>query len=193
MHTDIVEQRLAPEQRVAGTGSLGVARYLLLIEGKGSPDRNRLLDLKQARPSALGPYLQPGWVQPAWPSQAERVVTAQRLVGATPVALLEALPSGDTSYRLRELRPTEDGLSLDRWANRIGRLHQVMGALGKATAWDQLRGSGRQGAAPADELRTFVGTAHEAGWRGAVLDYARAYSRRVADDWREFWAHGPTA
>jgi len=40
-------------RRIAGTGSLGVERYVLLIEGKGSPDGNYLLDLKQALPAVL--------------------------------------------------------------------------------------------------------------------------------------------
>src|SRR5919199_3008895 len=38
--------------RIAGTGSLGVPRYVLLIEGKGSPHQNYLLDLKQPRQSS---------------------------------------------------------------------------------------------------------------------------------------------
>ena len=33
-------------RRIAGTGSLGLERYIVLIEGKGSPDANFLLDLK---------------------------------------------------------------------------------------------------------------------------------------------------
>ena len=44
-------------RRIAGTGSLGVDRYVMLVEGKGSPDTNYLLDLKQALPCSLAPYL----------------------------------------------------------------------------------------------------------------------------------------
>ena len=40
-------------RRVAGNGSLGLERYVLLVEGKGSPRGNYLLDLKRAVPSAL--------------------------------------------------------------------------------------------------------------------------------------------
>jgi uncharacterized protein (DUF2252 family) len=42
-------------RRVAGTGSLGVLRWAILVEGEGSPDRNALLDLKEAMPSAMVP------------------------------------------------------------------------------------------------------------------------------------------
>ena len=40
-------------RRVAGKGSLGLERYVLLVEGKGSPRGNYLLDLKRAVPSTL--------------------------------------------------------------------------------------------------------------------------------------------
>ncbi|MGZ5237441.1 MAG: DUF2252 family protein, partial [Caldimonas sp.] len=40
-------------RRVAGTGSLGVDRYVILVEGRGGPDGNYLLDLKHATPSVL--------------------------------------------------------------------------------------------------------------------------------------------
>lgn len=43
--------------RVAGTGSLGLKRFVVLVEGKGSPQRNRLIDLKMARIPALQSYL----------------------------------------------------------------------------------------------------------------------------------------
>src|SRR5262245_15360072 len=43
--------------RIAGIGALGLRRYTVLIEGGGSPDRNRLLDLKEARPSSVLAYI----------------------------------------------------------------------------------------------------------------------------------------
>ena len=42
-------------RRIAGTGSLGLERYIVLIEGKGGPDGHYLLDLKLAPPSSLTP------------------------------------------------------------------------------------------------------------------------------------------
>ena len=45
-------------RRVAGTGSLGVQRYTVLMEGKGPPDGYWLADLKEALPSALVPALE---------------------------------------------------------------------------------------------------------------------------------------
>jgi uncharacterized protein (DUF2252 family) len=53
-------------RRIAGTGSLGVARFVILVQGKGSPEGNYLLDLKYASPSCLAVHLEPK--QPHWPS-----------------------------------------------------------------------------------------------------------------------------
>ena len=64
--------------RVAGIGSLGVDRYILLVEGQGSPDQNCVLDLKEARTSSLQPYL--SLSQPNWANQAERIVAIQQRV-----------------------------------------------------------------------------------------------------------------
>jgi len=75
--------------RIAGIGSLGVERYVLLVEGKGSPDGNYLLDLKAESPSSLQPYLQVH--QPDWHSQAERCVDSQQLVQGIHPALLSAV------------------------------------------------------------------------------------------------------
>ena len=44
-------------RRVAGNGSLGLDRYLLLVRGRGSPDGNFVLDLKYAAPSAVAAWL----------------------------------------------------------------------------------------------------------------------------------------
>src|SRR5882762_1733072 len=63
-------------RRVAGTGSLGLERYVILVEGKGSPDHNRLLDLKEAVASPVGAQF--ASAQPQWVNEAQRVVTVQR-------------------------------------------------------------------------------------------------------------------
>lgn len=68
-------------RRIAGNGSLGVDRHMIVVEGKGSPDGNYLLDLKESRPSALTPHLKAK--QPRWKSEAQRIVAIQRRVQAT--------------------------------------------------------------------------------------------------------------
>ena len=170
-------------RRVAGTGSLGVERFVVLVEGRGSPDDNYLLDLKEARPSALRPYTRVR--QPAWGSESERVVAVQGRMQAVAPALLHAVAMAGLPFILRELQPTEDRLGLAAEAGHAARLEKVMRTMGRVTAWSQLRSGGRQGSAIADELIAFGG---RSGWRVELLRYAREYARRVRSDWRAFAA-----
>jgi uncharacterized protein (DUF2252 family) len=140
-------------RRVAGTGSLGVERYVLLVEGKGSPDGNYLLDLKQALPSSLTPRL--AWKQPKWKSEAHRVVTLQHRVQSISMAFLTPLVIGKTSYVLRGLQPSEDRVALDQWNGDFARLEAVVATMGQLVAWGQLRSSARGGSATVDELIDF--------------------------------------
>jgi uncharacterized protein (DUF2252 family) len=171
--------------RLAGTGSLGVPRYLLLVKGKGSPDRNYLLDLKHSQPSALQPYLH--HPQPHWSDEASRIVETQTRVQATPPALLHAVMVEGEPYVLRELQPTQDKLSLHQWQGKKSRLEQVVRAMGRITAWGQLRSGGRDGSAIADELIAFAALPT---WRDLLLDYAQAYVVQVEADYEVFCRGG---
>src|SRR5664280_474168 len=86
-------------RRIAGTGSLGVDRYAILVEGKGSPDGNYLLDLKQALPSVLASRVPSP--QPHWATEAHRVVTIQRRLQAVSPAFLQPVFMADSAYVLR--------------------------------------------------------------------------------------------
>ena len=78
-------QLLDVAHRIAGTGSLGLDRYVLLVEGNGSPDHNYILDLKEAGTSSLHP---PNIPQSNWNTEAERIVAIQQRVQGTSPALL---------------------------------------------------------------------------------------------------------
>ncbi len=97
-------------RRIAGTGSLGLDRYVILVEGKGSPDGNYLLDLKQALPSTLVPHLK--LEQPTWPSEAHRVVSLQRRLQAVSIAFLHPVMLDDNPFTLRAMQPAEDRVAL---------------------------------------------------------------------------------
>ena len=168
-------------RRVAGTGSLGVQRYVVLVEGKGSPDDNYLLDLKEARPTALAPFVP--CRQPRWANEAERVVTIQDRMQVVAPALLHAVIMEKKGFILRELQPSEDRLTLADWGGRMNKLESVMRTMGRVAAWGQLRSGGRQGSAIADELIAFAG---KSGWQGEVLKYAQSYAQQVTADWQAF-------
>ena len=167
--------------RIAGTGSLGVERYIVLIEGKGSPDSNYLLDLKQALPSSLDPYLKNK--QPKWMSDAERVVTLQNRMQAISMAFLHAVSLDGESYILRSLQPSEDRVALPRWNGKLRRLEEVMTVMGQVTAWAHLRSSGRSGSAIADELIDF---GRRTDWQQPLAEAATQRTASVIADWQRF-------
>lgn len=168
--------------RIAGNGSLGVDRYLVLIEGKGSPDGNFLLDLKAARPSSLAPYVTTA--QPDWQNDADRAVNLQSRCQESPPALLNALHDGEKSYILRELQPTADRIDLVNCKPKA--LTKALTTMAEVTAWSHLRGGGRQGSAIADAMIEFAGQSSQ--WQGPLLDYARDRAQQVTTDFQTFRA-----
>jgi uncharacterized protein (DUF2252 family) len=171
-------------RRIAGTGSLGIERYVILVRGRGGAEGNFLLDLKYEPSSALTPYVP--LAQPKWKTEAERVVSVQRRVQAVPPAFLSAISIGDRSYVLKELLPSQDRVALELWNKKLRRLEGVMKTMGAVVAWAHLRSSGRQGSATADEWIAFG--AEAARWRNELLDYAQSYANQVLEDWSHFAA-----
>jgi uncharacterized protein (DUF2252 family) len=168
-------------RRIAGTGSLGLDRWIVLVRGKGSPDANHLLDLKAAPPSSLAGCVP--LVQPRWANEAERIVAVQRRMQAASMAFLHPVVVGQQPCVLRGLQPSEDRLALaTAGPNRLGNLLQVMG---HCLAWAQLRSSGRNGSALADELIDF---AARPKWRGRLLELARHNTELVQADWQAYAA-----
>lgn len=144
-------------RRIAGTGSLGVERFVVLVEGKNSPDGNYLLDLKEAVPSAMMPHLDRlGIVQPTWGDEAERVVKVQNRMQSVDHAFLHAVKFDGLPCVLKGLQPSEDRVSIGDWGKKLERLQAVAAIMGRILAWDQLRASGRSGAACADALSDFA-------------------------------------
>ena len=177
-------------QRIAGTGSLGLERYLILIQGKGYPHNSYLLDLKAARSSCLLPYLPT--LQPLWTSEAGRIVEVQSRIQESPPAMLNVLTDSNdspgNSYVLRELQPTADKLDLDTLARSPKQLKKLIETLANVVAWGHLRSAGRQRSAIADDLIAFGA---DLSWQADLLDYARQYAQQVRRDQQEFHANQP--
>jgi uncharacterized protein (DUF2252 family) len=141
-------------RRVAGNGSLGLERYILLVHGPASPDENFVLDLKFAAPSSVAAWV--GGPQPEWPDDAARIVSIQRILQAISPALLHAVNLGRKPFVLKELQPSIDRLDLARWRTKPRRLAQSVAGMGQVAAWAHLRGSGQYGAASAQALQAYV-------------------------------------
>jgi uncharacterized protein (DUF2252 family) len=171
-------------RRIAGTGSLGVARFAILVEGKGSPDGNYLLDLKEARASALSAHLKRlGIVQPAWPDEAHRVVSVQNRMQAVDHAFLFPVDFNGAPCVLKGLQPSEDRVAIGDWGRKLDRLREVVGTMGRILAWDQLRAAGRNGAATADQLIEF---AQGETWMPAVQGAADVMAKVTQQQWEVF-------
>jgi uncharacterized protein (DUF2252 family) len=167
--------------RVAGTGSLGLDRYLILVAGKGSPNRNYLLDFKQQPTSTLQPYLTTE--QPNWANSATRVMTVQQLVQSAPPALLAAITFDNSSYLLRELQPTQDKIDLKNGKISLDRLEKLLSTMGAVTGFAHLHGSGKLGAQIDRQLIDF---GNNLDWQQAVLVYANNYAKQVQIDYEYF-------
>lgn len=170
-------------RRIAGTGSLGLDRYVILVRGKGSPDGNYLLDLRQALPSSLAPHLKAP--QPKWKTQAHRIVELQQRMQVVSMAFLHPVKVGKSSYVLRGLQPSEDKVTLDRARHSMNELQEVMRVMGNLVAWAHLRSAGREGSAIVDELIDF---AQQKRWKKTLLSAARDCAVQVRTDWQTYSA-----
>lgn len=162
--------------RIAGIGSLGLRRYLVLLEGHGSPDRNFLLDVKEARPSSVLQFV--GCPQPeTYPTEAQRVVAAQRRMQAKPMLGLGTLEFDGHSFRIREMVPDESHSNLDHLQRTPKKLRKAVEVSGQLVAWSQLRGTDAAG-------RESIGR-----WvTGAGIDAVLAAAVRFADRTQQQYA-----
>lgn len=168
-------------RRIAGTGSLGLERYMLLVEGKGSPDQNYLLDLKAALGSSLPPYIsQP---QPSWPSEASRIVETRRRIQSVPPRLLAALTIEQSSFILRELQPKEDRVRPEDYKGKLNSLENLLVTMAGIIAWGQLRSSNWQGSSTHAELSAFTKSAK---WHKPLVEYVQTYAKQVEADYKTF-------
>jgi uncharacterized protein (DUF2252 family) len=173
-------------RRIAGTGSLGVARFVVLVEGKGSPDGNYLIDIKEARPSALAPHLaRLGIAQPAWENEASRVVAVQQRMQAIEHAFLQPVVLDGMPCILKGLQASEDRVAIGKWGRKLDRLKDVVATMGRVLAWDQLRAAGRSGSAGVDALGAF---AREGQWAEEMLEAAAEMTQRTRQQWTSFTA-----
>ncbi len=174
-------------RRIAGTGSLGLDRYVILVRGKGGPGGHYLLDFKRALPSNLAPAGRSP--QPQWASEAARVVAVQRRMQAVSVALLHAVQFESQPFLLRELQPSEDRLDLQALAGQRDSLDAALRTMGRLMAWAQLRSSGRQGSASADELIDWGRRGAAPGkWRDRLIAQSEQAAHQVRLDWQVFCA-----
>lgn len=168
--------------RVAGTGSLGLKRYVFLLRNTKEPKKHLLIDMKQATPSSLQPWINNP--QPAWASDAERVVAVQEKMQNINPALLSVTIFDGESYVIKEMQPTADKIDFLLIRDRFKDINCVVEDMAFLTASAMLRSAGRQGAALPDELIAFGKDTH---WQPGLIDYAAAYAVQVKKDYNAYF------
>lgn len=159
--------------RIAGTSSLGLERYVALVEGRGGPGGHFLLDLKETLPSCARHIIKAH--QPKWNHEAERLVEVQKRILSNPPALLASINIGAKNFVLKELQPTADRVDYAIFHGNKKKLKSVIESMASICAWSALRSSGRQHSAIADELIGFAKT--QKTLKKKVMDYAFNYSK----------------
>jgi uncharacterized protein (DUF2252 family) len=167
--------------RIAGIGSLGVKRYLFLLQFTKNKKKYRLLDMKQVMPSSLSPFMPVG--QPAWPAEAERVKAIKYRMQNVSPALLSTTVFNDDSFLLQELQPMEDKIDFNLIKDPYKDITEVINNMALLVASAQLRSSGRQGTALIDDLIEF---GKDDQWKEAIIEYGRNYAGKVREDYQQF-------
>ena len=74
--------------RIAGTGSVGQSRYVLLLKSSNDNGvRNMLIDMKQTVDSSLAPFV--SLQQPNWKTNGERIIKIQKRMQLTLLRILK--------------------------------------------------------------------------------------------------------
>lgn len=173
-------------RRIAGTGSLGVERYVVLAERR-KDEQLVLLDLKQARPSSSVPHI--ASPQPPFQSEADRVIAIQSIMQAVTPARLASVTgeNGAASYVLRVLQPQEDRFNLGILAAHEEGFEAALDMMAQLTAWAQLRAAGRFGSQTPDALMAFARSADtKPKWTKMVDRVAEEAASRAASDWKAY-------
>ncbi len=168
-------------RRIAGNGSLGLERYAVLVRGYGKIEGQYLIDIKRAAASSLAPHC--GTRQPRWRHEAERVAAIQGIMQAISPALLGAVAHGAHAYLIKEMQPTADRVNLPALKGNASMLNALIRTMAEVTAWGQLRGCSRYGAAPVDALADFAASK---AWRRQITDVAHCAHQQVLQQWQRY-------
>ncbi|MBV8658982.1 MAG: DUF2252 family protein, partial [Burkholderiales bacterium] len=98
---------------------------------------------------------------------------------------LEGTVIENRPFIVRGLLPSEDRVTLMRDDKKHHGLAELMVSMGQLLAWDELRSSGRDGSAIADELIAF---GKRTDWQEPLLEIAVAATLQVEQDWKTYCA-----
>ncbi|WP_394767616.1 DUF2252 domain-containing protein [Ferruginibacter sp.] len=166
--------------RVAGTGSIGIERYAVLVQDVIT-SKKLILDVKEAMNSSLQDYT--GIHQPKWKNNGDRIIKIQTRMQFVCPSWLDTLCIKTKWFVIKEIQPVADGIEFISFKEEMDKQEKLLYTLGQLTASAQLRSSGREGSAITDALISF-GT--DVSWQKSVTNYAGKYALQVEKDYQEF-------
>ena len=166
--------------RLAGTGSIGVKRYLFLLKSTNTRNKYLLLDMKQARSSSAAPYVPVQQLH--WETEAARVIGVQHRMQNVTASLLSTTVFRGESYMIQELQPVKDTINF-KLLKDYRDMYRVVDDMAALTASAQLRSGGIQGSGTIDELMAF---GQDQGWQESVIGYAQKYAATTKDYYKNY-------
>ena len=167
--------------RIAGTGSLGLRRYIILSWDTLIKEFV-VLDMKEAKASSLAPHVP--YQQPYWNNEAMRIVGCQEKIQYLTPALLTAVAFQQTYFVIAALQPSEDTINFESSEINPKRFINVLETMAIIAASGQLRSSGREGSSNTGELMNFG--LHHKQWLQPLLHFSEMYADQVQEDYEAF-------
>jgi uncharacterized protein (DUF2252 family) len=157
--------------RVGGIGSVGTRCLIVLLKG-GAKNDYLLLQLKEATPSILAPYLP----TQKYESQAQRVVTGQHLMQAASDMFLGWHRGKYTGYEFywRQLKDMKGSANIANLS--VKGMHAYLAVC----AWCLARGHARTG----DEVKISGYLGRKGNFANSIADFAVAYADQVERDYQ---------
>lgn len=168
--------------RIAGTGSIGVDRYIILAK-KIQEKSFVLLDMKESKVACLRQYVQS---QPIFNNEAERIVFVQEIMQHISPALLQPLQFSNKYFVMKQLQPSADKMDLNLCKGKLKKLENILQTMAEAAASAHLRSTGRNGSVIADELIAYAEKHLE--WKNKLLQFAEKYAQQVQVYYQSFIA-----
>ena len=169
--------------RLAGTGSIGVKRYLFLLKSTNTKNKYLFVDMKQARPSSVLPYTTVQQLQ--WPTEADRVIIIQKRMQNVSSSLLSTTIFRENSYVIQQLQPVKDTIKFKLLKDEYRDIYQVIDDMAALTASTQLRSGGIRGSVIIDELEAW---GNDQQWQDTIIEYSRKYAEKVKRYYKQFVA-----
>lgn len=168
--------------RLAGTSSIGLKRYAILLKSSNKEgDKFLLLDMKQSISASLAPLARSK--QPAWENDAARIYFSQTLMQHSKPSLLSTTIFENQAFVIQEMQPAKDNINFKLIKERYRDMCHVINTMGMLAASAQLRSAGRKGSATAEELIAF---GSDPCMNKSILDYALAYVPIVKKQYTDF-------